>query len=256
MADGGGLRRPGTTVISLMWGNAWEQYGENFAETFARYWPGDVDLIVISDRPLPLRRGRCLPMANARGLAEFRDRHGGKRLAHGFDRPAGAKVDARGYSWRHDAIKWAPQAFAPELAAAQLPDDELMVWLDADVLTYRAIPHRFVDGLLGDAELCHLGRVPKHSEIGFWACRLNNRVRGFVSAFADQYRTDDVFKLKEWHSAYVFDACADALRNIGGNVVDLTPGGNGHVWFQSPLGRYTDHLKGKRKAAGQSPERA
>jgi hypothetical protein len=61
-----------------------------------------------------------------------------------------------------------------------------------------------------------------------------------------------VFALPEWHSAFVFDW----VRGIAQlDEANLTPEGRGHVWLQSPLARYTDHMKGARKALGYSPER-
>lgn len=55
---------------------------------------------------------------------------------------------------------------------------------------------------------------------------------------------------REWHDSYLFDiVCTGAV------VRNLTPGGKRHVWVDSPLNPYLDHLKGERKKLGYSPER-
>jgi hypothetical protein len=73
-----------------------------------------------------------------------------------------------------------------------------------------------------------------------------------LKEFFDLYASDRIFHAKEWHSAYAFDL---ARTSTGVEGHDLTPGGSGHVWFQCEIGRYTDHLKGARKARGRSAER-
>lgn len=245
------MKRARTTVVTLMWGNAWERYGERFAATFHAHWPKDIGLLVVSDRALPLPRGRVVPLSDVRGLAEFHARWKGDRRANGF-LPPPAKVDEKGYSWRHDAVKWAPQGMAPHAVLPHFADGDLLVWLDADVVTFADVPADLLERLIGGADISFLGRAPKHSEIGYWSVRVSPDTRRFIARMADLYRSDVVFSLKQWHSAYVLDhARAESkLRER-----DLTPGGRGHVWFASELGRYSDHLKGKRKDAGQSPER-
>jgi hypothetical protein len=241
-----------TTIITLMWGDAWDRYGKNFAESLDRYWPKDVDLVVVSDRDLPLPRGCVVSLDLANGLAEFRSRWREDRKATGFD-SGFRKVDGRGYSWRHDAVKWAPQAFAPEVATADLLDGELAVWFDADVLTHKEVPEGWVDGIIGDADLCHLGRRNASSELGFWAVRLSPLTRSFLGMFANAYRSDRVFRFAEQHSGFVFDQCLPDLIEAGVAVKNLTAGMHGHVWPDTILGKYTAHLKGRRKETGFQP---
>lgn len=236
-------------VVTLMWGTAWERYGKVFVETFHKHWPKDVDLIVVADRTLPLPRGEIRYLRLIPGYEDFIARWGGVPSANGRDRPTGSKVDENGCAWRFDAVKWMPQAIAATEAIDDLSDGDVLVWFDADVETFKAVPPGFVDRILGEADLVHLGRA-KHSEIGFWAIRVGPLSRLFVQSFADIYRSDAVFDLKEWHSAYAFDACLEKAKTAGLKVKDLSPGDRGHVWPQTPLAAYTAHKKGKRKALG------
>jgi hypothetical protein len=136
-------------------------------------------------------------------------------------------------------------------------DGDVLCWLDADVVTHSAPPAGWIESLLGDEDVAYLGRAPKHSEIGFWAVRLSEESRRFVQEFADLYATDRLFQLRTWHSAFAWDDARRWAESHGLiSARDLTPGGDGHVWFQSPLKAHLDHLKGEaRKRAGISAER-
>lgn len=234
-----------TVVCSLMWGTAWERYGKLFAETFDAFWPEHVELVVVSDKDLPLPRGKVFPMANLPAIGDFQTRYANDRPANGFVSHLGVKTNDLGYSFRHDAVKWVPQAIAPMAVLKDLVDGDIFVWLDADVETYLPVPEDWVVKLLDGAEAAVLQRPGTHSEIGFYAMRINDSTRFALSTFAEVYRNDYVFTLPEWHSAFVWDRCVAAaglaVKNLNVN------NGRGHVWPDSPLGAYTVHFKGKRK---------
>ena len=68
--------------------------------------------------------------------------------------------------------------------------------------------------------------------------------------------TDEVFKLLEWHDSYVFWHLSKIYRkekNIQVNDIGYWKGVKGHhVFVNSELGDYMDHMKGKRKKIGTS----
>ena len=230
------------------------EYGKLFLDTFDRHWPDEIDLEVFTESPVEMPRGTCRSLWECDGVAAFIQRHKANPAQNGreiSDRWS-EKYKARGYNYKFDAVKFCRQCFIPHAAAAGMDDGDILVWLDADVVSFNDVPRQFVDRLLGESDLIYLGRNRLHSEIGFWAVRINNRTREFLKMFAEIWKTDRVFALREWHSAFVFDHCRDKCSLFPTN---LTPNGSGHVWFQSPLRRYTDHCKGQRKSLGYSPER-
>lgn len=246
-----------TTVVTGFSPKGHVLYGRQFLETFDALWPRDVDLMCYTEEPTEVPREGLRSLWDCVGAREFIDQYAHDRRANGRmpDHRWKPKDINHGYSYRWDAVKFCRQCFIPEAAAIELPDGEVMVWLDADVVTFKEVPPTLVEDLMGPAELCYLGRAAStHSEIGFWAVRLSPITRSFLAALAGVYRDRRVFEEKEWHSAYVFDlvrTAAPAMR-----VRNLTPNGNGHVWFQSPLSLYMDHLKGEqRKRMGRSMER-
>lgn len=259
----------GKVIVTTGWHPAgYHLYGKNFADGFAKFWPANYDMAAYVEQPVNLLRGETRSLWCCPGVGEFIARHQDNPEACGRKpnerwRP---KHRTRGYNFRFDAVKFCRQLFIPSHASAIAsvraietrgdPADDIIVWLDGDVVTFKTVPDEFIELTLGKADLCYLGRTHMHSEIGFWACRNNERGRLFMDSLAKTYESDAVFGLSEWHSAWVFDHCRAERQKNGLKVLNLTPNGQGHVWFQSPLREFSDHLKGDaRKKMGKSPER-
>jgi hypothetical protein len=253
-----------TTVCTGFSPSGEREYGRNFLETFHKFWPQEVKLQCYTEQHTDVPRGGLRSLWDCRGISDFLERHEDNLVARGRKVREGwrPKHVQKGYCYKFDAHKFCRQLFIPEVLA----------WSDADVVTFAPVPTDFVEGMLSDADLCYLGRVDTYSEIGFWAVRLNTKTRRFLEHLADMFRPgrpgppeepdvpEEVFKLTEWHSAFVFDHVRRLHERAGLKALNLarpTAGrGNVHVWFQTPLGRYTDHLKGDaRKRAGRSLER-
>lgn len=231
-------------VCTLMWGNAWERYGNDFCSSFNKFWPGHVELVVVTDRNLPMLRGRQIDLHSLTGYRTFLDRNGANPQARGYE-INDAKVDADGYAWKFDACKWMPQGLAPAAAAQGLEHGDILIWLDADVETTSRVPADWAEQLIGAHDVAVLQRPPTHSEIGFIGMRMNARTDALLETFAGLYTSDGVFELDEWHSAFVFDRAAETVPGL--RIRNLNPVGRGHVWPASPLAAHTVHKKGKRK---------
>ena len=243
-------------------------------ESFNEFWPKEVELVAYTEESVPMPRGKCRSLWTIPGAQSFVDRHKDNPRARGLaplkqwstkDR---TRFENKGVAaWKWDAFKWFRQCMIPEHASLGMDNGDVLCWLDGDVISFKPVPDQFVERLLGNSDLVYLGRARHRnvdpdkigldsSEIGFWAVRLNATTRSFLAAFANAYRQDTVFALHEWHSAYVFDVTRRQIAALTRmRMRDLTPGGSGHVWFRSELGRYLDHLKGDRKSLGRSPER-
>lgn len=233
-------------VVTLMWGTAWERYGKDFVRTLDQHWPRSVDRLVFVDHPIPyMRADKQVLFEEMPEIAEFKTRYGQHPGAAGIRPTPTAKVDDNGYSWRHDALKWAPQGIVPAFGLVGLEDGDIFVWLDADVETTSDVPDNWIPRILGDADVAMLQRAGQHSEIGFYALRVSHETTKLLQTFAALYLTGQVFDLKEWHSAYVFDRALE--RQPGLKIKNLSPGIRGHVWPKTVLAEHTIHKKGKRK---------
>jgi hypothetical protein len=229
----------------------WKEYGQRFIQTFHSLWPESVKLVVYGEEPVKLPRGEFRRLSDIPGCMEFLERHDNPTMRGRVARDNWKSSEREGgYSWRYDAWKFCRQGFIP-LHAAERTDEQLMCWLDADVITFKRVPEGFIEGLLPDGMDCaYLGRPPRHSEIGFQLYRLPQAMT-HLQAFRDYYANDTFTGLAEWHSSWVFD---QARVDTGLRAHNLTPEGRRHVWLQSPLAQYTDHLKGPRKKYERSPE--
>jgi hypothetical protein len=70
------------------------------------------------------------------------------------------------------------------------------------------------------------------------------------------YRTDAIFKEREWHDSYIWDVVRKRYQ-LANSFYNLNPshdnkGLAGHPFINSELGRYMDHVKGERKTLGHS----
>jgi hypothetical protein len=223
------------------------QYGERFLSSFNRRWPRKVELSVYVEEPMPMPREACRDLWAIDGASAFHSRHANSEKVHGREvQPNWKEREVhRGYSFRHDAYKFWKQILIPEAAAADMPDSSILVWLDGDVETVREVPDSLVERLLGDGEVCYLNRSRQHSEIGFWAVRLNTRTRQFLHDIAEVYRSDRFLELDEWHSAFVWD---HVRQSAGLAERPLCRSGlHGHVWPYTALAPYMRHDKGLRK---------
>lgn len=223
------------------------QYGDRFVATFDRFWPPQVQLQVYVEQATPLPRASGRNLWQIPGALEFHVKHREDRRKCGLVPTPGWKPrdHQHGYCYRYDAMKFWKQILIPGAAAADMPDGALLIWLDGDVETIAPIQISDIEGLVGSAEVAYLNRDPKHSEIGFWAVRLNARTRAFLADMALIFTADEVFALPEWHSAYVWDVARRRSDLVEHSICPR--GSRGHVWPTTPLARWLRHDKGKRK---------
>lgn len=234
------------TVVTGWNAKGYYQYGQRFAESFRKYWPAEVELIVYGEDPVVIP-GEFRTLNLIPGCIQFIRRWETCPKANGREPDDRWKPNAveAGYNFRWDAVKFCRQGFIP-YHAAQHMEPGLLCWLDGDVVTRGKVSRASIEKLLPEGkDVAYLGRHPKHSEIGFQLYRIPEALP-MLSRFSEYYRTDEVFSLKEWHSAYVFDK---AMEETGIKAHNITPNGRGHVWMQSPLAAFSEHLKGNRKYA-------
>lgn len=248
-------------VVTSCSSSGWDEYGRRFCESFGAHWPGDVPLYVVSEDDLPLCHAVTLQLDLRRHppAAAFFERHRGNARAHGRVLMPGdvgwsEKKRAARYNFRYDAFRFAKKVFAIEMVAELVPHGRLF-WVDADVLTFAAVPREFLEQLLpADKALCCLERGESyHSECGFVGYNLDHDLGPvFIQEFAQLYASDRVFKLHEWHDSWVFDWLR---RKLEVPVKPIAHCSRHQPFVNSKLGRYLDHLKGANKQLGKTPSR-
>lgn len=232
-------------VITAMWGDAWQRYGEKFVRSFERYWHPGVELWIVTDYPLPTERAVQFPLFDVPGYADFMNQWRDHPEKQGL-RSADPKARPGERFWKHDAVKWAPQALAAAVGLDGLEDGDLLAWFDADVETIEAPPLHWLNILLEGKDLATLFRDRQHPEIGYWGIRSTPATRAAIREFARIYVNGRVFDLPEWHSAYAFQHAIRAIPDA--RIANANPSMmRGHCWPRSRLARYTRHNKGKLK---------
>jgi len=141
---------------------------------------------------------------------------------------------------QHQAAKFAPKAFA--IINQLYSSSGLYLWLDADTYMFKPLEIDFDPPFLS-----YLPR-PAHrhmcSSMMLFNCSHPARVE-FQSRLAKMY-SGELFKLPEWHDAYVLDhgVIRPMLNRM--DVVDLGDGSE-YPCVNGKLGQHFDHLRGRRK---------
>lgn len=246
--------------------DGWDKYARRFVETFEKHWPADIPLLVVSeDREVESRIENIRSRARFHYLFEspeanrFIGRHSPSDRAKGRVMLPGdvgwtEKKRMHGYNFRLDAYRFGKKVFAIDLAA-RIVHGGLLLWVDADVVTFANVPRQFLEEQLPhDRALCCLDRGPGyHSECGFVGYNLDHDLGpAFIREFAKLYDSDAVFDLPEWHDSWVFDWLR---RRLGTPTRAIPHKSKKQPFINSALGRYMDHMKGDSKYLGKSPSR-
>lgn len=215
-------------VVTTFARHHWDTHAHRCVETFREHWAG-MTLQTFLDEDLEARSS---------WLAGFKERH----------------VDLPTENYRFDAVRFAHKVAAIDLAMNASQADAL-IWLDADCVTHAPVDAEWLTTLLAGADFAYLRRARKYPECGFMIFRRNHAGQAFVQAIVDQYRTDALFGMAEWHDSWVIEqvrARLDAAGVLRCASLSGEAENTGHPLVNGPLGARLDHLKGKRKAIGRS----
>lgn len=255
------------TVLTTFPPNRWEAYAKRMIESFIEFWPDNVKLHVYYEKEKPTLEHDKIKYIDLEQvcpeLVAFKDKHKNDPVANGETQeiPGGVRRDPRAgkndkgkgsYLW--DAVRFAHKTFAVAHAVRNSNTD-LVLWLDADTYTFRPIPLEFVLDLLPEDKLVnYLGRGEKYPECGWVTYNCNHQhIKVFIQQWVDLYTTDNIFKELEWHDSYLFWQILKRVSPLSGKDIGKGAGAKGHhVFVNSELGKYIDHMKGKRKIKGKS----
>lgn len=237
-------------VITSMNQSYYEKIGIEMLVSFIEKWPTDIKLRIYHEDDLEKVFSKRFEYYNLfevePDLKAFVERH--------KDRPD----QQNQLELHYGAVRFSYKTFSI-LHACQHSPAQYVIWLDADTKTYTYMDPEFLDSLVSpDKYLTYLGRENNYSECGFVIYnRAHPGHNAFQTAWRHLYESDEVFKLDQWHDSYVFDQVRKTYEknNIIENI-NLSPWGKDydHVFINSKLGEYMDHMKGPRKEEGKSRE--
>ena len=254
-------------VITTFPPNRWEAYAKRMLESFIANWPNDVKLYVYYEKKLPEIINSKIEYINLEevnpGLVKFKERHKNDPIANGElqeipggvrRRPEAGKKDKGKGSFLWDAVRFAHKTYCVYHAIKNINTD-VILWLDADTYTFKSISKEFVLNLIPENKLVnYLGRGDKFPECGWVSYNKQHpQITEFINAWIELYEKDTLFKHLEWHDSYVFWQVLKQIAPDQGADIGKGAGARGHhIFVNSVLGEYIDHLKGKRKIKGKS----
>ena len=254
-------------VITTFPPNRWEAYAKRMLESFIANWPNDVKLYVYYEKKLPEIINSKIEYINLEevnpGLVKFKERHKNDPVANGDlqeipngvrRRPEAGKNDKGKGSFLWDAVRFAHKTYCVYHAIKNINTD-VILWLDADTYTFKSISKEFVLNLIPENKLVnYLGRGDKFPECGWVSYNKQHpQITEFINAWIELYEKDTLFKHLEWHDSYVFWQVLKQVAPDQGADIGKGAGAKGHhIFVNSVLGEYIDHLKGKRKIKGKS----
>ena len=226
----------------------YDLYGKNMLESFDKYYPDQIDLHVYYEGNLPEIRSDRIHYYSYKEhcpeFYEFEKRNKDRKYPPGF---------------RYQAVRFAHKPYAI-LSHLKNCDSQYTIWCDADTVAIKPIPYNFIKSLVHrKAYMSCLLRTARYTECGFYILDTHHKYHNeFIDRFVNKmYSEDLLFNEREWHDSWIFDVVhLQMVQERKIRVYDLSNGIDcAHPFAQGPLGEYLDHLKGKRKNIGSSPER-
>lgn len=263
-------------VITSYKPGTWETYAKRGITSMVKHLPEDVDIFVYCEEPEPNfidKRIMYIDLNTSEpALFEFKNKYKNDPVANGelIEIPNGVRrspklegLDKNKISFLWDAVKFSNKVFCIVNAVRNSSNYDYIIWLDADTYTHTPMPINFLQDLLPqDTMLTYLGRERGNQaiypECGFVGYNLNHpEIQNFINEWEQLYKTGDIFNLLEWHDSAVFWHLSKKYKTekrITVNDIGYNAGVSGHhVFVNSKLGMYIDHLKGdNRKKIGRS----
>lgn len=240
-------------IVTSFSAEGYTKYGARFIESFLEFWK-DEKLVVYVEAPIEFEHERV----------EFRDLFAINGMEYTLDFLKSSDMlyqgkrmvnNAKMYDYRFDAYRFCRKVFAMADIGVQQPTNEKWAWIDADVVFHAEVPEGFIDSLLpDDVFAAYLARPWLHCETGFIAFNpAHPNHNDFMEMMKSVYASGAFKYLGEWHDCYVIDFLLAATAM---ETVNLAEGLNvEHVFINTVLGKYCDHLKGpQRKDKGRSPQ--
>ena len=245
-------------VITTFHQAGYDEYGHRCIATFIQHWPKDVTLYVVLENVTvdPALTADNVVYMNQDTvnsvLSDFKKKYRDNPFANGYDPRELDKV--KKYLW--DAVRFSNKVYAVTGMYHILKDSiDQLIWLDADTVTHSTVPKEFLDHISpkGNQITAYLNRSI-YPECGWVGYNLTHpSMADFMKRFQDVYDSGLFLTWVESHDSYVFWQVMQEFESKGCDWRALgDQNQRGHVFINSELGQFMDHLKGPRKAAGKS----
>jgi hypothetical protein len=246
------LKKLPNVITSFNWAG-YERYGKRFIETWKEFWSPSIRLTVyyegdeFNDFEFPSGMS-WRPIEEVEFLRDYLESlrfpimHG--LVGDHFDMWFDARQARKAFMEMHAMRTYGGKIF----------------WIDADSVTVKHVPERFLDDMLPEDKLCcFLGRDGwYHTESGFIGFNGDHpKAREFAKNYLHVFITGAIFGNMLFGRPGWNDCCGfDAIRHVMGNgeeFLNIAAGvreGHMHPLQVTAPGKYLHHLKGNRKDTG------
>lgn len=255
-------------VVTTCNEHGYMNYGRNMMASFDRHMPQDIPLYIYHEKFHPdIASDRFFKFdleESCPDLVSFKQRHRNNVRAHGqairrkriiiqWHKPRiklRKFADDQGFRW--DAVRFSHKVFSIHHAAGICAAD-ILIWMDADIVFHKALTRDVIYSSLSENVLVSFLKRYYHSECSFVVFNLQHpSIWDFLNMFIGLYKNDALFDEKEYHDSYLFDVVRRRFERAGCLTYDIAQGAgldrrSGHVFENSILGDYMEHLKGRRK---------
>ena len=232
-------------VITSMNEELYNVIGHKMISSFLENWPEDAVLWVYMEEDFTIPENSRIVKSSIQddpAFQEFVSRHS-KR----FDQLNKKEL-------HKGAIRFAPKSFTIFNHCIET-DTDFVIWMDSDIETFAPMNKNFINSLVREGVYTtFLGREDTFTEGGLVVYNVKHeKNEAFMEHWRIMYEFDQVFRLDEWHDCAIFDYLRNRLLTEE-EQLNLSPWGRGfeHVFNNSILGAYMDHMKGPRKELGHS----
>ncbi|KZK78852.1 hypothetical protein PsAD46_04469 [Pseudovibrio sp. Ad46] len=247
-------------VVTTFHESGYQQYGKRCIESFLKKWPDTVSMMVYPEMTsvgLSEARLQLLdPLVVLPKLQQFKACYRDNPFANGTN----PIIPKQTENFRWDAYRFSNKVFAVTDAIRRCRGAfDQLIWLDADTVTHTQIPEKFLDKIAPKrGQLAAYLNRRGYPECGWVGYNLKHpEILSFADRFEQIYLSSEFLTFKENHDSYIFWEIVQEMER--GRTASFKELGSrwrsGHIFIQSALGKYVDHLKGDRKIKGRSRER-
>ena len=249
----------------------YEQYGKTFLEEFNKFAKHDVKLLNIFEKldnssfdTDKVKNINFEDEIHKKFLKYFGNLYeaSGLKLMKILNENGKTKIDLVN-NFRFNAIKFSYKVFAINYSLKFLSDEDFLIWTDADLRCKREFSSNDMVKFMPEENelMSYLGRTEfplgrPYSECGFLGFNIRHpQFKDFIGRMVEVYKTGEIFSHEEWHDSWIWDQVRREFekkgflfKNISGPVYQKVE----HPFVNCELGKFFDHLKGKRKNTGFS----
>lgn len=244
-------------VVTTCNAKGWDETGRKMVETFGKFWPEDVRLILYAEgfETWPTSSNveiRQLPQ----WFEEWKASHKDNSDAHGANRRRNRP--GRVYDYRRDCVRFSHKVAALVDAACEPCD--MLIWMDADTLTHAPVTVDWLESLFPKkAYMAWLDRKGNYPECGFMMFRPSHpKHSAFMGLLRETYESNRVLKFEQTHDSFVIEKLVEQCVTDKWFEAPFSLSGKArihhHVFPHSRLGERLDHAKGAFKEVGRTPK--